>query len=94
MSLFNLRWKREEKRESFDTVITAQATIRPDEKHNTTLQAIEHMITKKVMDDLAEKITKHLYKEILVEVEKDLIVREVSLKVSDNIVEKLFRKEK
>ena len=52
----------------------------------------EGALLRDVVRELASKIAEDIYPEIIKNIDKDTIVRQVSLQVSDNILQELFAK--
>lgn len=55
-----------------------------------TADIAEGVLLRKTVEILAQKISDDIYDEILSAIDKDTIVREVSLKVSENVLAKIF----
>lgn len=88
MNLFHIMLKKEDKPGSTTRVMSAQVDYQMSPRFT---EVMEGEIARQVMDQLADKITDAIYEEIILDIKKNLIVKEVSLKVSDKIIENLFR---
>ena len=56
----------------------------------SVLEAMDQKLFRDLVDKMADRITDDIYDEVIKKIDKDTIVREVSLKVSENILTKLF----
>lgn len=85
MGIFN--WEKRLDPEGGRTYVTSY-------KETDLLQAMDARLMVRVLDELAKKIAKDIYPEVLKSIDKKLIVEEVSTQVSKKVLEGIFSKDK
>jgi hypothetical protein len=54
------------------------------------MDAMDAKLLLKVIDEIAEKVVAEIYPEVLKSIDKEVIVKEVSLKVSERVLASIF----
>ena len=82
MGIFN--WKSSKGVTSGNTHFIVDGTV------HRVMEAMDYKLLLKVVDEISDKVVKEIYPEVLKQLDKELIVKEVSVQVSDKILQGIF----